>query len=126
MFSQNDAWAPVQALGHRLHRADRRRSVKIANEFKTALENNELHMVYQPIVDLAMGEVAGFEALMRWTHPTQGFISPTAFSSPSPKKPGSSFSQQMGAEGILCRPQAHRGRRQAAQATLHERQLLKP
>ncbi len=80
MFSQNDAWAPVEALerGYTAQ-TDVMESVKIANEFKTALENNELHMVYQPIVDLAMGEVAGFEALMRWTHPTQGFISPGVF-----------------------------------------------
>ena len=54
-------------------------SVKIANEFKAALEKDELNLHYQPIIDLAKGEVTGFEALMRWTHPEKGFISPSVF-----------------------------------------------
>lgn len=54
-------------------------SVKIANEFKAALNNGDLEMHYQPIIDLAKGTVIGFEALMRWTHKTEGFISPGVF-----------------------------------------------
>jgi EAL domain-containing protein (putative c-di-GMP-specific phosphodiesterase class I) len=54
-------------------------SVKIANEFRAALQNNELSLYYQPIINLAKGEVVGFEALMRWKHPQQGFISPGVF-----------------------------------------------
>jgi len=54
-------------------------SVKIGNEFKEALENNALELYYQPIVDLKSGKVSGFEALMRWTHPVHGFISPGVF-----------------------------------------------
>jgi len=54
-------------------------SVKIANEFKLALENGDLELHYQPIVDLGKGGVIGFEALMRWTHKTDGFISPGVF-----------------------------------------------
>lgn len=54
-------------------------SVKIANEFKHALENNQLELHYQPIIDLDRGGVIGFEALMRWTHPEKGFISPGIF-----------------------------------------------
>ena len=80
MFSQVEAWTPIEALerGYTAQ-TDVMESVKIANEFKSALDNDQLQMYYQPIVDLAMGEVAGFEALMRWTHPTQGFISPGVF-----------------------------------------------
>lgn len=37
----------------------------------------QLH--YQPIVSLATGSVTGFEALLRWVHPTQGIISPSRF-----------------------------------------------
>ncbi len=54
-------------------------SVKIANEFKHALENDQLELHYQPIIDLGRGDVIGFEALMRWTHPEKGFISPGIF-----------------------------------------------
>ncbi|CAH2921872.1 MAG: diguanylate cyclase/phosphodiesterase (GGDEF & EAL domains) with PAS/PAC sensor(s) [uncultured Paraburkholderia sp.] len=38
-----------------------------------------LRMEYQPIVDLANGAVTGREALIRWTHPTRGELSPSAF-----------------------------------------------
>lgn len=36
-------------------------------------------MEYQPIVDVASGFVTGREALIRWTHPTRGELSPSAF-----------------------------------------------
>lgn len=54
-------------------------NVKIANDFKSALNTNELSLHYQPIVNLQTGQVAGFEALMRWEHPTKGPISPGIF-----------------------------------------------
>jgi EAL domain-containing protein (putative c-di-GMP-specific phosphodiesterase class I) len=54
-------------------------SVKIANQFKEALDAGELMLHYQPIIDLANGTVIGFEALMRWIHKEQGFISPGVF-----------------------------------------------
>ncbi|SIT35728.1 Diguanylate cyclase/phosphodiesterase [Paraburkholderia ribeironis] len=38
-----------------------------------------LRMEYQPIIDLGDGTVSGREALMRWTHPTRGELSPSAF-----------------------------------------------
>ncbi|MFM0168250.1 putative bifunctional diguanylate cyclase/phosphodiesterase [Paraburkholderia sediminicola] len=38
-----------------------------------------LRMEYQPIIDLSSGAVSGREALMRWTHPTRGELSPSAF-----------------------------------------------
>lgn len=54
-------------------------SVKISNEFKHALDHDQLELHYQPIIDLQQGMVIGFEALMRWTHPEKGFISPGVF-----------------------------------------------
>lgn len=44
-----------------------------------AIERNELHLVYQPIVDAASGHVKSAEALLRWTHETLGGISPAEF-----------------------------------------------
>lgn len=38
-----------------------------------------LRMEYQPIIDLSSGAVSGREALIRWTHPTRGELSPSAF-----------------------------------------------
>lgn len=54
-------------------------SIKIANQFKEALDAGKLSLHYQPIVDLAAGTVKGFEALMRWIDPEAGFISPGVF-----------------------------------------------
>jgi diguanylate cyclase (GGDEF)-like protein/PAS domain S-box-containing protein len=46
---------------------------------RRALEQRELRVHYQPIVDLARGEIAGFEALVRWYHPQRGIVSPAEF-----------------------------------------------
>lgn len=54
-------------------------SVKITNKFRDALDKDILEMHYQPIIDLSKGEIIGFEALMRWTDPQDGFISPGLF-----------------------------------------------
>ncbi|HYD64278.1 putative bifunctional diguanylate cyclase/phosphodiesterase [Azospirillum sp.] len=44
-----------------------------------AIERNELHLVYQPIIDSKTGIVTSAEALLRWTHHTLGAISPGEF-----------------------------------------------
>lgn len=44
-----------------------------------AIERNELHMVYQPIVEGRSGAVVSAEALLRWTHHTLGPVSPAEF-----------------------------------------------
>jgi len=47
-------------------------------ELRHAIDRSELELFYQPQVDPA-GHVLGFEALLRWRHPTQGLLSPAAF-----------------------------------------------
>lgn len=54
-------------------------SIRIANEFSTALSDGSVSLHYQPIVNLQTGDIFGFEALMRWVHPERGFISPGIF-----------------------------------------------
>ncbi len=54
-------------------------AIKIANDFKEALERRDIMLHYQPIIDLRSGAIAGFEALMRWNHPEKGFIPPGVF-----------------------------------------------
>ena len=48
-------------------------------ELRQALGSGQIVMHYQPIVDAAGERVVGFEALMRWNHPTRGWIGPSDF-----------------------------------------------
>lgn len=52
---------------------------RLESELSRAVEENELCVVYQPIVTGASGEVAAYEALVRWEHPELGVISPADF-----------------------------------------------
>ena len=54
-------------------------NIKLSNELKEALDNDALRLFYQPIIGLASGKIEGFEALIRWNHPSKGFISPETF-----------------------------------------------
>jgi diguanylate cyclase (GGDEF)-like protein/PAS domain S-box-containing protein len=58
-------------------RAVERQSIEEA--LRTALERNELSLHYQPIINLRSGAITGAEALLRWTHPTRGPVSPGEF-----------------------------------------------
>ena len=48
-------------------------------DFRDAVTRGGFTLHYQPVMDLAHDEIAGFEALMRWRHPTRGMISPADF-----------------------------------------------
>jgi len=56
-----------------------RRRFSIETELRRALERDQLNLFYQPLINLKTGEVAGFEALARWTHDDRGEISPSEF-----------------------------------------------
>lgn len=60
-----------------LQKAEERRSIESA--LRDALENGELHLAYQPVITVATGKTAGFEALLRWTNPELGDVSPEKF-----------------------------------------------
>lgn len=51
----------------------------LEGDLRHALERDQLRLEYQPIVSLPSGHVEGFEALLRWSHPTMGEISPASF-----------------------------------------------
>jgi diguanylate cyclase (GGDEF)-like protein/PAS domain S-box-containing protein len=48
-------------------------------ELLTAIDEAQFELHYQPIIELATGRIAGFEALVRWRHPTRGLIPPVEF-----------------------------------------------
>jgi len=48
-------------------------------DLRRALSGGEFELHYQPVVNLAQDEISGFEALIRWNHPTQGMVSPASF-----------------------------------------------
>jgi diguanylate cyclase (GGDEF)-like protein len=52
---------------------------EIETDLREAIEENRLHLQYQPIIDLRRNTISGFEALARWQHPTMGVISPSVF-----------------------------------------------
>ncbi|QIL02851.1 EAL domain-containing protein [Sphingomonas sinipercae] len=51
----------------------------LENDLRQVIDRDELELVFQPIVRAATEEISGFEALVRWTHPTRGAISPDKF-----------------------------------------------
>jgi diguanylate cyclase (GGDEF)-like protein/PAS domain S-box-containing protein len=52
---------------------------RLAADLREALPQGQLHLVYQPILELATGAVRKAEVLLRWTHPERGPISPVEF-----------------------------------------------
>ena len=48
-------------------------------DLRKALPAGEFELHYQPVVNLASKEISGFEALIRWNHPSKGMISPADF-----------------------------------------------
>jgi diguanylate cyclase (GGDEF)-like protein/PAS domain S-box-containing protein len=82
----NAAMYRAKDLGHNTYQFFTRemsdevmRRVNLENELRLAVSRNELHLAYQPKVDLASGRVTGCEALLRWRHPTLGAVSPAQF-----------------------------------------------
>lgn len=55
------------------------KTVHLEQELRGAIERQEFHLNYQPIVNLETGRLAGFEALVRWLHPEMGLIPPNDF-----------------------------------------------
>ena len=53
--------------------------VTVESSLRVGLKLNQFDVHYQPIIDIHSRRVAGLEALLRWKHPTQGFVSPERF-----------------------------------------------
>jgi diguanylate cyclase (GGDEF)-like protein len=70
-------------LGHALyderHDHNSAERLSLMGELRQAVEHDQLTLYYQPKVDLATHRVKYVEALVRWDHPTRGFVSPDQF-----------------------------------------------
>jgi diguanylate cyclase (GGDEF)-like protein len=55
------------------------RRKELEAELRSAIQRDELSIYFQPIIDLASGEIRAFEALVRWFHPTKGELLPQEF-----------------------------------------------
>lgn len=53
--------------------------LRMETDLRLALDRKEFVLHYQPIVDLTRKQLFGFEALIRWNHPTKGLLSPGSF-----------------------------------------------
>jgi len=53
--------------------------VRVAEELRTAISDDQLEMHYQPIVELDGERITGVEALVRWRHPVRGLLGPEQF-----------------------------------------------
>jgi diguanylate cyclase (GGDEF)-like protein/PAS domain S-box-containing protein len=48
-------------------------------DLERGMRQGELHVQYQPVMNIASGQIVGAEALMRWNHPTRGVVNPDEF-----------------------------------------------
>ena len=53
--------------------------LELKRELQTAIERQEFELHYQPVVNLETMEIVSLEALIRWNHPTRGFVPPDQF-----------------------------------------------
>ncbi|HEY3730056.1 MAG TPA: EAL domain-containing protein [Steroidobacteraceae bacterium] len=53
--------------------------LELENDLRTAFQNNDFQIFYQPKVELATGAIVGVEALLRWHHAVRGWIAPDVF-----------------------------------------------
>jgi PAS domain S-box-containing protein len=56
-----------------------RTRLRLETDLHRALDEHQLRVFYEPVINLSTGEPVGFEALVRWQHPSRGLVQPGAF-----------------------------------------------
>lgn len=79
MYSAKTGGQSRYAVFDRSMREDVSRRSALSVQLRRALERNQFHLVYQPVVSLQTGIIDSFEVLLRWEHPELGFVSPAEF-----------------------------------------------
>jgi diguanylate cyclase (GGDEF)-like protein/PAS domain S-box-containing protein len=59
--------------------ADAIRRIEVESQLRTAMDESQFQLYYQPTIDLQTGRLTGVEALMRWQHPVRGIVPPMEF-----------------------------------------------
>ena len=79
LYSAKDAGrGRFRMFSYDLHAAAQERN-QLEEELRQAVDSGGLQLHYQPVVDTVTEQISGFEALLRWNHPTHGWISPEKF-----------------------------------------------
>ena len=112
-----------------MHTAARKR-LELRGQLQTALELDQFDVFYQPVVDLHSDAVTGVEALVRWTHPVLGLVSPGDFI-PLAEETGlivpiGAHVLRLATAGIQRLNRHRRGRPLTLSVNLSVRQLLEP
>jgi EAL domain-containing protein (putative c-di-GMP-specific phosphodiesterase class I) len=76
---RNALVSPEQSKRRSIAKGETTRKLSLAHEIRRALNREEFQLYYQPICTLSDGHVAGFEALIRWHHPSEGVMQPSDF-----------------------------------------------
>jgi diguanylate cyclase (GGDEF)-like protein/PAS domain S-box-containing protein len=76
---------------------------RLETDLRRAVEREEFRIHYQPIISFKTGRLAGFEALVRWEHPTRGLLYPADFLA---------LAEETGLLGLIDRWTIHQGARQ--------------
>jgi diguanylate cyclase (GGDEF)-like protein len=78
MYSAKSSSRRVSVYDRTMDNSSARR-LALATDLGRAIDADELDLWFQPVADVATGNISGFEALLRWPHPALGFVSPDEF-----------------------------------------------
>jgi len=79
MYKSKESGKSTYTFYHRLMGDTAMEKIKMQASLDSALKKDEFMLYYQPIVDVKVGEIKGFEALIRWMHPEDGLVFPDKF-----------------------------------------------
>ncbi|MGY4829695.1 putative bifunctional diguanylate cyclase/phosphodiesterase [Sphaerotilaceae bacterium SBD11-9] len=79
MYAAKRAGGNTYALFESHMNSDASQQLALQSDLRKALKSGQLSLHYQPKLDRRSGRIHGVEALLRWKHPEQGFVSPAVF-----------------------------------------------
>ncbi|HUJ24544.1 MAG TPA: EAL domain-containing protein, partial [Myxococcales bacterium] len=78
MYAAKSRGTPFERFDSGMHSPALAR-MRMETELRSAIEAGQFFLVYQPVVDLRTTRLEGFEALVRWQHPSRGVVGPDEF-----------------------------------------------